>query len=83
MLSVACGTALSLTLFGPAPSFDSILAGLLNDALDRFQSKPETASKFLNQGEYPRDPKLDVKELAAYAFVASLILNLDETLTKQ
>jgi hypothetical protein len=33
-------------------------------------------------GEHSRDPKLDVRELASYASVASLILNLDKTITK-
>ena len=36
-----------------------------------------------NQGESPRDPKLDAAELAAYTTVASIILNLDETITKE
>ena len=41
------------------------------------------AQKYLAQGEAPRDEKLDARELAAYATVASLILNLDETVTKE
>jgi len=60
-----------------------ILGDSLHNALDRFQSKPDNALKYLKQGEHPRDPKLDVKELAAYSSVASVILNLDETVTKQ
>jgi hypothetical protein len=34
-------------------------------------------------GESRRDQNLDVVELAAYATVANLILNLDETVTKE
>ena len=39
--------------------------------------------KLLSQGEYPRNEKLDASELAANAVLASLILNLDEVVTKQ
>ena len=41
------------------------------------------AEKVVSQGEKPRDPKLDVVELAAYAELASLLLNLDEALTRE
>ena len=34
-------------------------------------------------GESPRDERLDAAELAAWTTVASMILNLDETITKQ
>ena len=34
-------------------------------------------------GESPRDARLDVAELAAYTTAASVILNLDEVITKQ
>jgi hypothetical protein len=37
----------------------------------------------LSEGEHPRDETLDAAELAAYTAVASLILNLDETVTKE
>jgi hypothetical protein len=50
---------------------------------ESFASKPESAYEFLNQGDYPRDATLDTGELAAYAAVCSLILNLDEVVTKQ
>jgi hypothetical protein len=60
-----------------------ILSDSFHAALDRFQTKPHTARQYLNVGEHPRDQKLDVNELAAYANVASLILNMDETVTKE
>ncbi|MGA8597963.1 MAG: DUF1553 domain-containing protein [Bryobacteraceae bacterium] len=41
------------------------------------------AEHYLRHGESPADPKLRPGELAAYASVASLILNLDETITKE
>jgi len=49
---------------------------------DGFQSDAASATRYLAQGEAARDIKLDARELAAYAAVASVILNLDATLTK-
>jgi hypothetical protein len=51
--------------------------------LDMFQTEPNAAVKYLSQGEAPRDAKLNPTELAAYSTVASLILNLDETVSKE
>lgn len=60
---------------------------LLDNAWRRFhgyyQSNRREALRYLSQGESARDPKLDVRELAAYTGVASLLLNLDETITKE
>ncbi len=50
--------------------------------LDRYQSSRAEAEALLSAGESPRDPSLVVPELAAYTVVASLILNLDQTVTK-
>jgi Protein of unknown function (DUF1553)/Protein of unknown function (DUF1549)/Concanavalin A-like lectin/glucanases superfamily/Planctomycete cytochrome C len=62
-------------------------AGLLNEALSSYlkiyKDDPEAARKYLSQGESPRDEELDVSELAAYSTLASLILNMDETITKE
>ena len=40
-------------------------------------------SKLVSTGESKRDGRLDVAELAAYTAVASMILNLDEAITKE
>ena len=48
-----------------------------------FSGKPKRSEQYLGQGESPADPKLDARELAAYASVASLLLNLDEVMTKE
>jgi hypothetical protein len=37
----------------------------------------------LNVGESPRDKRLNATELAAWTTVTGVILNLDETITKQ
>jgi hypothetical protein len=50
-------------------------AGLGSDAA--------AAREFLKQGESAVRPGLDERELAAYASLASLLLNLDETITKE
>jgi hypothetical protein len=61
--------------------------GVLEDAflenLELFTSRPEAALKYVSHGEYPRDARLDVSELAAYTSVTSLILNLNEVVTKE
>ena len=44
---------------------------------------PAKLAPFLSQGESPPDASLNPRELAAYAAVASMLLNLDETVTKQ
>ncbi len=48
-----------------------------------FTRNPQEASRLLTFGEKRNDIKIDPVELAAYSAVASLILNLDETITKQ
>jgi hypothetical protein len=60
-----------------------ILARGFQRYLDRYQTKPEDAEKLLAAGDSPRDEKLPAHELAAYAATASMILNLDEVITKE
>ena len=60
---------------------------VLLETFQQFQQSylkdPEAAVQFLSAGESERDKTLDPAELASYASVASLILNLDETVTKE
>jgi mono/diheme cytochrome c family protein len=60
-----------------------VLHKLLKARLGEFRQDPGAAMKLLNVGESPRDTRLDPSELAAWTTVASAILNLDETITKQ
>jgi hypothetical protein len=53
-----------------------------NENLERFNSQPENAEKFLSYGETPREKSLPPTELAALSFSMSTILNLDETITR-
>jgi hypothetical protein len=49
----------------------------------QYSNDKASAEKVVSAGEKPRDPKLNVSEMAAYAGVASVILNLDEVLTRE
>lgn len=60
-----------------------VLRGVLNSRLEGFRKDRPSALKLLGVGESPRDKRLDPVELAAWTTVASVILNLDETITKQ
>jgi hypothetical protein len=62
-------------------------ARLLVSALEllrkQYQADPGAATKLIAAGESKSDPALDPLELAAHTAVASLLLNLDETLCKE
>ncbi|MBL8215231.1 MAG: DUF1553 domain-containing protein [Bryobacterales bacterium] len=48
-----------------------------------FRQRPREAAEFLGVGAKSAHPGLEKESLAAYTMVASLILNLDEVITKQ
>ena len=60
-----------------------VLEGLLAGYLDEFSADIDAAEELLSAGESAPDRRADPRELAAYAAVASLMLNLDEAVTKQ
>ena len=60
-----------------------VLRTLLDGRLKSYRQDRSGALKLLSVGESPRNPRLDVAELAAYTTVASVIFNLDETVTKE
>jgi hypothetical protein len=60
-----------------------VLLGSLEYHRSYFGSSPERAAAYLEAGESPCDPKLEPRELAAYAAVGSLLLNLDAAVTKE
>jgi hypothetical protein len=47
-----------------------------------YHQDAKAALRLLSTGESPRNERLDPAELAAWSIVASVILNLDETVTK-
>jgi hypothetical protein len=67
----------------PDESERRTLVGGLNAQLDYFRRHPQEATRLLSVGEKRSDGKLNAAELAAYSVTASLLLNLDEVITKQ
>jgi hypothetical protein len=67
----------------PRPHELQILLSGLKEHIARFRAHPQAALELVRTGESPWNQQLDSAELAAYTTVASLILNLDEVVTKQ
>jgi hypothetical protein len=60
-----------------------ILLAEFQDRLREFVATPELAKQYLaGGGQRPAPDDLEPSELAAYAAVSSLILNLDESMSK-
>ena len=66
----------------PDPETRSVLADAFTEHLDRYRADRAAALLFVSVGESQRNEALDITELAAYQMVASMILNLDATITK-
>ena len=60
-----------------------LLSELYMEEFEAFQAEPARADSLLGVGESPVDNNLDTTQLAAGTIVASTILNLDETITKE
>ncbi len=60
--------------------------GILQRALEKqlqiYRTNPKAAEALLRVGESPRDDSIAAPDLAAYTILASVILNLDEVVTK-
>ncbi|MCA9217431.1 MAG: DUF1553 domain-containing protein, partial [Planctomycetales bacterium] len=67
----------------PSQSEMQVLLDVYQTAKSRFQKDPDAAQKLVSVGESARDETLDVCDLAAWSIVANMILNLDETITKE
>jgi hypothetical protein len=61
----------------------NVLRDLLSRQLINYRKDRKAATELLRVGESPVDNKVDQVELAAWTMVASAILNLDETITKE
>ena len=67
----------------PRPQELKVLLADLADHTTRFRAGAKAAHALISAGESPRDASLDPVDLAACTALAGLILNLDETITKQ
>ena len=59
-----------------------VLLDAFKQQLADYQKNLEAAEKLLGVGAFKAKPELDHAELAAWTMTANLILNLDETITK-
>jgi len=78
---IARGFQLTLSRF-PSEAELQPLQKLLQEQMARFATDGEGAQGLLSVGESAASSNWMAAELAAYTIVASVLLNLDETLTK-
>ncbi len=67
----------------PRPDELRVLVEAFQRAKEQFGRDAGAVGQLLSVGEKPRDQKLSATDLAAYATVMSIILNLDEVLCKE
>jgi hypothetical protein len=67
----------------PDAAEQRLLLDNLQTQIGHFRNHPQKAAQLLAVGVKPSDTNLNADELAAYSVIASLILNLDEVITKQ
>src|SRR5579864_3920332 len=67
----------------PKPTEMQVLLDTLDEFEARYRRDRKSAKEFVKHGDSPQGVKTDARELAAYTSIASLILNLDEAVTKQ
>jgi hypothetical protein len=61
----------------------TIMAEMYKNALGRYSDKPAKARQVLSVGEYPVPMGLPAAETAAWALVASTVMNFDEAIVKR
>jgi hypothetical protein len=66
----------------PGADEGAALTRLFDRQRAAYRARPEAARALLHQGESPADPALEPCELAAWTVTASVLLNLDETITR-
>jgi hypothetical protein len=71
------------TARAPSDAERQVLVEAYQNLLTRFQTDTDAATKLVSQGDSPRPADANLTELAAYTGACSLILNLDETITKE
>jgi hypothetical protein len=68
---------------GPTGAEMTALTKALTKFDEYYRSHPAEADRFLDQGKSPRDRRIPAFHLAAWTAVASLVLNMDEAVTKE
>ncbi len=66
----------------PSPDELAVVSDALKQHLQRYAGDPDAAKKATTFGESRPNPSLPEGELAAYTLAANLLLNLDETVTR-
>jgi hypothetical protein len=66
----------------PAADETATLERLYHRQLAAYRDRPRAVQALLRQGELPTEPGLEPCELAAWTITASVLLNLDETITR-
>jgi hypothetical protein len=61
----------------------AVLQRLLEEQRDGFRQRPESASKYVSIGEWPREESVPPAELAAATVLVSALMNHDEFVTKR
>ena len=66
----------------PARDEAKVLVDVFNQQLAMYRSEKDAGAKLIAVGNFKSDSSLDQAELAAYTTLANMLLNLDETITK-
>jgi hypothetical protein len=83
-LAERIGFAFKLCTARPPNSEElGILTGIYQSQAEKFRAQPEAAAKLVSVGESPLPTGIDQVELAAWTAVGNVLLNLDETITRQ
>jgi hypothetical protein len=67
----------------PEPREAAVLSELVNKQLARYTRDAQSAQALLALGESPVDKRIPPAELAAYTNLATVLLNMDEAITKE
>ena len=69
--------------YHPSAQQIAVLRDVLHAERARYRADLEAAAELVHQGQYPQPADLDVVEIAAWMSVTSVLLNLDETITRE
>lgn len=67
----------------PTATEAAVLKRIFDEHLADFRARKDAAAKLLGVGEAKTTVTMDADEMAAYTMTANLLLNLDETVTKE